>query len=58
MHGNVIDSIATLMMKNKSNDRTLHFGFKGLRHAVDAFMSCCILSAFTIVQTERNIQKI
>ncbi len=58
MHGNVIDSIVTLMRKNKRTDRTLHFGFNGLRYAVDAFMACCLLSAFTIVQTERNIQNI
>jgi hypothetical protein len=58
MHGNVIDSIVTLMRKNKRTDRTLHFGFKGLRYAVDAFMPCCLLSAFSIVQKERDIQKL
>jgi hypothetical protein len=58
MHGNVIDSMVELMMKNKRTDRTAHFSFKGLRYAVDAFMTCSLLSAFTIVQTERNIQNI
>jgi hypothetical protein len=56
MHGNVIDSMVELMTKNKRTDRTVHFGFRGLRYVLDASMACCLLSEVTIVQMDRNIQ--
>ncbi len=58
MHGNVIDSMVELMTKNKRTDSTVPFNFEGLRYAVDAFIACFLISAFTIVQMDRNIQNI